>query len=65
MKIQEKLNKIKSIVNSCETYPQLQSCISFATSRFFQDATFRIIVLNWITDRKVQITNSMLSETNL
>jgi len=45
----EKLNKVKSIIESCLTYDQLQSCMSFVqTSNFFPENLDRIRVMGFI-----------------
>jgi hypothetical protein len=62
MKIQEKLDKIKSIINSCETYEQVQTCFSFAKSNFFEDASARIIVLGWIESKTYELHDANINE---
>lgn len=64
MKIQEKLNKIKSIINSCETYEQVQSCFSFAKNHAFlgNDIMEKTNILLLIQAKSYSLRNNDLKE---
>lgn len=64
MDIKEKLEKITSIIESCETYEQTQSCLSFVRNpSFFGDdilQKYRILLL--IQSKAYSLRNADLEE---
>jgi predicted metal-binding protein len=66
MKIQQKLEKITSIIESCETYEHVQSCFSFVKNpSFFGDdilQKYRILLL--IQAKVYSLRNNDLEEHN-
>ena len=57
----DKFEKVKSIIESCETYEQIQSCFSFTkTETFFPDLLTRFKVLGLIQAKAYQLRKSDL-----
>jgi hypothetical protein len=57
----DKFNKVKSIIESCETYEQVQSCFSFVRREsFFPDVLHRYRVLAIIQAKAYSLRNADL-----
>jgi hypothetical protein len=57
----DKFNKVKSIIESCETYEQVQSCFSFVRREsFFPDLADRYRVLLIIQAKAYSLRNADL-----
>ena len=53
---QAKLNKVKSVIESCKTYPQVQSCFSFLTNQsLFESDHEKFVVLGWIQSKAYEL----------
>jgi hypothetical protein len=56
-----KLLKVKSIINSCETYEQIQSCFSFINGNFFTEISDKIKILSFIQEKTYSLRNADLA----
>ncbi len=55
----DKFNKVKSIIESCETYEQVQSCFSFVRREsFFPDLADRYKILTIIQAKAYSLRNA-------
>jgi hypothetical protein len=62
---QSKFAKVKSIIESCETYEQIQSCFSFVNSEsFFPEIWERVKILGIIQTKAYAMRNADLKFHN-
>jgi len=61
MSTNTKLAKVKSIIDSCDTYEQVQSCFSFVNRTFFTDILDKTKVLSYLQDKAYALRNADLS----
>jgi hypothetical protein len=61
MSSKDKLAKVKSIIDSCNTYDQVQSCFSFVNRSFFTDILDKTKVLSYLQKKAYALRNSDLS----
>ena len=61
MSSNSKLAKVKSIIDSCVTYEQIQSCFSFIKGTFFPSEQDRWKVLGFIQDKTYTLRNADLA----
>ena len=59
-----KLLKVKSIIDSCETYEQIQSCFSFVNGTFFTDISDKFKVLRYVQEKSYALRNKDLKFHN-
>lgn len=60
MKTADKLAKITSIINSCETYDQVLTCFTFVNRPFFTDILLKYKVLGAIQSKAYTIRKTDL-----
>jgi hypothetical protein len=61
MSSNSKLAKVKSIIDSCVTYEQIQSCFSFIKGTFFPNEQDRWKVLGYLQTKAYALRNADLA----
>jgi hypothetical protein len=60
-----KFERVKSIINSCETYEQVQTCFVFVNSdSFFTDVLEKTKILGILQSKAYQLRNDDLKNHN-
>lgn len=64
MSTKSKIEKVKSIINSCVTYEQIQSCFSFVKGNFFTNEFERWEILSFLQNKAYALRNEDLTFHN-